>query len=365
MTRILQVTLGAALFILLSAANQAAPVAASTPARKPLVLLYDEMPDSRRLEQVLESRSFPYRIIYQSADPDAGKTGRINIVALLAAIRKDAEQGLPDWGMLDFEDPFHKQLQEGPDSDACRRTVQNMVEAMQAVRAAFPGTKWTYYGMPWLPYWLDKGEDWATGSTESRRKTLEFATRIYQPIIEAMDWVSPTIYPKYEPSMMPGMLPQLVREQGRAWRAAQVGLARLLGKDRPVIPNVCPWWTPGGKARFCTVVASNEFIEDQVEPAVRMGASGLALWGSLGYTIRRITDRDQSKYSKEKDFGTAEWREAVTSDYLGGATPADWSTADVRARVASALSGTMVRAIEDIRAWERDGTVPQGARPAR
>lgn len=357
----IRLLVAALLLTLLVAASQATPPGAAAPVRKPLILLYDEMPDTTQLERVLALRAFPYRIVYQSADPDAGKTGRINIVALLNAIRKDAEQGLPDWGMLDFEDPFHKQLQEGADSDACRRTVRNMVEAIQAVRATFPGTKWTYYGMPWLPYWLDKGEDWAAGSAESKRKSLEAATRIYQPIIEAMDWVSPTIYPKYEPSSMPGMLPQVVREQGRAWRAAQVGLARLLGKERPVIPNVCPWWTPGGKARFCTVVAPNEFIEDQVEPAVRMGASGVALWGSLGYTIRRITDADQSKYSKEKDFGTSEWRAAVTSDYFAGVTPTDWSASDVRARVTSALSGTMVRALEDIRSWERDGTVPKGA----
>jgi hypothetical protein len=92
-----------------------------------------------------------------------------------------------------------------------------------------------------------------------------------------------------------------------------------------------------------------------------MGASGVALWGSLGYTIRRITDADQSRYSKEKDFGTTEWRAAVTSDYFGGVEPTDWSEPDVRTRVTSALSGTMVRALDDIRAWERDGTVPRVA----
>lgn len=349
---------GALALAALLAAGQATTQGAAAPAKPPLILLYDEMPDSSRLERVIALRSFPYRIVYQSVDPDAARTGRINIPALLGAIQKDAAGGLPDWGMLDFEDPFQEALQKGPDSDECRGTVRNMVEAMQAVRATFPGTKWTFYGMPWLPYWLDRGEDWATGSAESKRQALERATKIYLPLVESMDWVSPTIYPKYDPALMAGMLPQVVREQGRAWRGAQVGLARLLGKNRPVIPNVCPWWTPGGKAPFCTVVAPAEFIEDQVAPAVSMGASGVALWGSLGYTIRRITDLDQAKYSKEKDFGTPEWRAAVTKDYLGGSTPADWSTSEVRARVTDGLCGTLVRALADIRAWERDGAVP-------
>ena len=349
---------GALLLASLLAAGQSNAPGTAAPSRPPLMLLYDEMPDPARLEQLIGLRSFPYRIVYQSVDPDAARTGRINIVALLDGIRKDAPGGLPDWGMLDFEDPFQEVLQKGPDSDACKATVRNMVEAMQAVRATFPGTKWTFYGMPWLPYWLDRGEDWATGSAEAKRQALERATKIYLPLVEAMDWVSPTIYPKYDPTMMPGILPQVVREQGRAWRGAQVGLARLLAKDRPVIPNVCPWWTPGGRARFCTVVDRAQFIEDQVAPAVSMGASGLALWGSLGYTVRRITDADQAKYSKEKDFGTSEWRTAVTQDYLAGSAPVDWSATEVRVRVMDGLCGTMLRALSDIRVWERDGVVP-------
>jgi hypothetical protein len=106
------------------------------------------------------------------------------------------------------------------------------------------------------------------------------------------------------------------------------------------------------------VVSPDEFIEDQVVPAMRMGASGVALWGSLGYTIRRVTDPDQKKYSTEKDFGTPEWRAAIVADYLGGRAPQDWSSPEVRARVADGLCGTMVRAIVDIRSWERTGAIP-------
>lgn len=351
-------TVWAMAMLVLVAASQDHPSASKPANSQPLVLLFDELPDASGLEGAIELQSVPYLIVYQSADPDAARTGRINISRLLESIQKDSAEGLPLWGMLDFEDPFHDALEKGPDSEECQRTVQNMVAALQAVRATYPGTKWTFYGMPSLPYWLDGGADWANGSEEVKRKSLKRAADIYRPLVESMDWVSPTIYPKYDPVMLPSMPEQLVREQGRAWRAAQVGLARLLAKDRPVIPNVCPWWTPGGRARFCTVVKPAEFIEDQVMPAVKMGASGFALWGALGYNIRRITDLDQTKYSPEKNFGTTEWRAAVTKDYLGGVAPADWSASQVRARVTEGLCGTLVRALSDIRAWERDGTVP-------
>jgi hypothetical protein len=111
----------------------------------------------------------------------------------------------------------------------------------------------------------------------------------------------------------------------------------MLGKERPVIPNVCPWWTSGGKARFGTVVSPDELIEDQVAPAMRMGASGLVLWGSLGYTIRRVTDPDQKKYSAEKYFGTPEWRAAIVADYIGGRSPRDWPLPGVRAGCGGAV----------------------------
>ena len=62
-------------------------------------------------------------------------------------------------------------------------------------------------------------------------------------------------------------------------------------------------------------------------------------------------------YSAEKDFGTPEWRAAIVADYLGGKTPQDWSSPEIRTQVTDGLSGTMVRAIRDIRTWERTGAV--------
>ncbi|MFM7808548.1 MAG: hypothetical protein ACKPEA_11580, partial [Planctomycetota bacterium] len=59
----------------LLAAGQSTTPGATGPTKAPLILLYDEMPDSSRLERLIELRSVPYRITYQSVDPDAARTG--------------------------------------------------------------------------------------------------------------------------------------------------------------------------------------------------------------------------------------------------------------------------------------------------
>lgn len=349
---------GIVLLCMLFGAAASQDVAKPAPSKEALTLMFDELPDMNALTRVATLGATRYAIIYQSVDPNAGKTGLIDPNALIQGIANQTSGELPIYAMLDFEDPFMDALQKGPDSPDCQRTVKTMVNAIRAVKQAFPSTKWTYYGTPWLPYWLEGGTDWVGAPDSVKRAALERAVAIYAPIVAEEDWISPTIYPKYDPTLLPTMSPSLVVEQGRAWRAAQVGLSKLLGRGKPVIPNVCTWWTPGGRAEFCTVVKPRQFMEDQILPAVAAGATGFALWGAIPYTIDRVTAIDQAKYSKEKNFGTPEWRAAIVKDYFGGVKPEDWAAPTVRQRLVSDMSRTMADAIVNIRSWEKLQTLP-------
>lgn len=332
------------------AANQDArpdPAASTRPH-----VLFDELPaygDFAARVAAISARRF--LVVYQSSDPNAASTGLIDTMSVLRSIRAEGDpNNLPAWAMLDFEDPFHELLQKGPGSPECIRTVGEMVRTIEAVRKAFPATKWCYYGAPFLPYWLDGGKDWHTAPDATKRRELDRAIAIYSPIVAASDWISPTIYGKYEPALFPEAERASVRAQGRAWRTAQVGLSRLMSPDKPVIPSVCPWWTPGGKADFCRLMDPTEFMEDLVKPALDEGAAGVALWGALGYQINRMTAPDQSRFVDEKDFGVREWRAAVTKDYFNGRQPASWSDPSIAPLLRSAMSGSMVTAMERIRA---------------
>jgi len=341
--------------------GQSAPPIVQSP--RPIVL-FDEIPaygDLASRVAAIEARRF--LVVYQSADPKAASTGLIDTAAVIKSIRNENDpNNLPAWGMLDFEDPFHDLLQKGPETPECRRTVAEMVRTIEAVRKAFPGTKWCFYGAPWLPYWLEGGKDWISASDSIKRRELDRAMAIYAPISAASDWVSPTIYGKYEPRLYPEAERSTVRAQGRAWRTAQVGLARVMARGTPVIPLVCPWWTPGGKAEYCRLMDPIEFIEDQVAPAIAEGASGAGVWAALGYQINRMTAADASRFVDEKDFGLREWRAAVVKDYLGGREPANWSAPGMAAFLRARMSSSMVKAMEDISALKL--REPAGPPPA-
>jgi hypothetical protein len=329
------------------------------PARE---VLFDDLPGYRDFaDRVTATEARRFLVIGQASDPNAAKSGLIDTDAVIRAIcRESANGNLPSWGMLDFEDPFHELLQQGPSNPKCVKTVSELVRTIEAVRRAFPGTKWTYYGMPWLPYWLDGGKDWTTASKSDANRHLERCIAIYRPIADACDWISPTIYGKYDPSLFPEPDRERIRQQGRAWRTAQVGVALMLSKGRPVIPIACPWWTPGGKADFCRLMNPKEFMEDQAGPALEVGAQGIAVWGALTYQIERMTAADQSPYVDERGFGVREWRAAVVKDYLGGREPRDWSDPAIGTSLRRSMSESMVGSMENVKSWtgRRPSEVP-------
>ena len=325
----------------------------------PLTILYDDLPDINAITPAVASRAFPYLIVYQSSDPDSAKSGLINIENLLTSIRKNSLGGLPEWGILDFEDPFFEFLTNKTDSIEFKRTVDTMVQAMRAVKIAFPNTKWTYYGMPGLRYWIGDGQNWVSAPDDLKRKVITNAIAAYSSIVSELDWLCPSIYGQYDPSFIKFQTEDVTREQGRAWRFAQVGLAKMLSGGRPVIPIVCPWWTPGGAAFFCRIIEPKIFVEDIIIPAIRGGAKGFALWGALNHTINLITDPNQDKYKQEKNFGTKEWRAAVVFDYFKGNTPSDWSAPEIRAKLVVETSKTLIQTITSIRNWECLKTIPK------
>lgn len=319
-------------------------------------LLFDDISDPDSIGEAARLGCERLLIVYQMVDPGAQTKGLIDPAVLVEAIQKQAKDGLPDWGMLDFETPFYELLAEGPDSPRFAATVETMIGAIRAVRTAFPGTKWCYYGMPQVPYWIGPKHDqnWVTAPEEMKRSQLQRIAKICAPIVAEMDWVSPSIYAVYDPSLVKHSPESVTRTQGRAWRFTSTGIAKLLAHGKPVIPMACPWWTPGGTAPFCRVIPVDQFIEDIAAPAIDAGANGIALWTCMTYQINRVTASaaDESKYGHEANFGTPEWRNAVVLDYFDGKAPGSWTDPAVRSRLVRRMSEAAVNALRGIRARE-------------
>ncbi len=349
---------------------QSPPTAAPAPIeqRLPTLLLIDSLPDPSQSECLERDRVGPWVCIGQ--DPSSYQTGVIDLDDVLNRIQYRTRGNLPKWMMLDFEDPFFKNLAAPRDSPEYKRTVYSMVTAIRAMKQRWPESKWTYYGLPNLPYWLD-GKTWGNASREAMKTALDEAAAAAAPIIAECDWVSVSIYSPYDPAMViPGDshslegTPESVRADGRQWRKARVGLAKLLANGKPVIPNVCPYWTPGGIAPTAREIPARQFIEDQVAPALAEGANGLAVWTGIGYQIQMVTAVAEKQESVgEQGFGVTEWRKALASDYLGGATNIDWADPAIRARLEAGTSQFLCRSLNNIRAWEANGTLPAAPPP--
>ena len=317
-----------------------------------LTLLYDTLPSANATERVKAIGARPFYILYQSCDPQAEKSGLIDIDVCLKAIESENAGNPPEWGMLDFEEPFTADLQKGADSFECQRALQSMIALVRAVKFKYPNTKWSYYGVPYLPYWIGN-YGWSTASDSAKRSALESSIAIYKTLVAELDWISTTIYAKYDPRLFSEDRQDTMLKEGHAWRKAQVGLAVLLGKGKPVIPTACPYWTAGGKADFCRVISLPEFLNDQIVPSVEAGATGFAVWTAIGYFIDKATASPDKIYNNEANFGQKEWRAAFTMDYLNKQTPPDWTNPDIKQRLVSATSDTIATSLISIRDWER------------
>jgi hypothetical protein len=345
-------------------APSSSPSSAPSPApqtAQPLTLLYDSIPDRDTAIRVRAMGVERWTQINQ--DPNSYTTGVIDVQAVLKQI-EDKTGGKPGkWMMLDFEEPFFADLLRPRDSPEYKRAVKSMTGTMRAVKGMYPDSKWAFYGIPNLSYWID-GKGWATAPRELQEAKLKQMADACLPILADADWVSVSIYDYYDPKLViagsPNSIrgtPEGAREDGRAWRTAQVGLAKLLAQGKPVIPNVFPYWAPGGIAPYCRLLPPRKFMEDQIIPAVKAGATGFAIWAGLQYRIDQVIDggKDPAYVTKEKNFGIPEWRAAFTADYLGGVAPTNWRDPSVRTKLSVGTSKTMVDTIANIRDWEKTG----------
>ena len=350
----------------LSSESPATTVAIKEPIRSSgsaLTLLNDSLPDSSLISSLQSLQVSQWMPIGQ--DPQSYKTGIIDIEELNRQVLKKTNGNPPLWMMLDFEDPFTADLAKDLNSPEYKRALQTMLAAIRAMKSRWPQCKWAFYGVPHLPYWVE-GKGWATASDDRKKELLNKAAIASVPLIQESDWISVSIYDCYDPKMVvPGSptsirgTPESVRMDGRAWRMAQVGLAKLLANDKPVIPNVCPFWVPTGIAPYCRLIHPRAFIEDQIEPAIKAGATGFALWTGIEYRIQIVTlnDAKVAKIKAENNFGVKEWRAAFVKDYLGR-EPQNWDDDQIRQKLVTKTSQMLRETFFNIRSWERLGTLP-------
>ena len=348
-----------------AAARATAPAAAQTAASFPII--YDSAPAAGFVSPVASASR--YLIVYQSDfgayDPSDQTGVDVNPNAVIEAIRqKLATSGYSEWGVLDIENPFDEILKNGPADARFDRAVASLVNVIRAVRTAYPQMKWTYYAFPRVPYWMGMN-DWGQLTKDEREvKYAEFA-RNYEPIMAEMDWFMPSLYDVYERALqMPRCASPREVAEAEYRKACVCAVSRWFTRAgvaaRPIIPVVSPWFQPGGVATAYKAIPMDEFCAEQVRPAIEAGASGMAIWGEMGFFLKMATASNlpTAQYVQEWQ---AQTRSAFASLVPAGsaalapsapASPAsiDWFAPSTAQAIGATLNDSMSSAMRAIEA---------------
>jgi hypothetical protein len=296
-----------------------------------------------------------YLVVYQAADPGAD-SGRIDAARVVAEVRR-LLLAQPDvrWGILDFEHPYNEILLAGPSDHRHAAASASMIETIRRVRSEFPRIRWTYYGMPRLPYW-NAGDDWSRLSPDRRRTLFDHAQASYGAILNELDWIQPTVYDKYERGLGFPLAGEEASDRAeRAFRIAHVEVvrdwfARTGQPQRPLYPVVTPWFLGTDKSTQYRAIPTAELVADQLRPLVDAGADGISVWSSMEHkiTIATIDFTPNSEFSR---LAQPIVRETFARDVLGatGASAVHWQDPLVKQRLESHVAATMEAAVRSMR----------------
>lgn len=269
-------------------AHAAQEVAASPPLRG-WILLHDAVfdPQTEAIYNALDvGRCYT---IGQSYDPESFETGVIDIPRVITAVARNYPDGLRGYVQLDWEDPFFSILHAGPSHPRFEEVRDNYAEFMRSFKTAFPEALVTHYNIPFIPFWVENSNGSTVWWSKIDDKTLtryEADLDELRPILDEMDWFCPRYF-DFVPSAQ-------LSEESRANRvqaeidhrkAVVLWLKRYLASsdrpDRKIIPVARTRWS-GGIASYAAfdneLIPRDEFIAEQLVPAMESGANGLLLF---------------------------------------------------------------------------------------
>lgn len=233
-----------------------------------------------------------YYMWYQSWDKLASTPEReivIDIDAIIADVKMYfGDQKPHGYGMLDYEAQFFENIHKGVDDPEHQKTVSTMVDALLVLKKEFPGMKWTYYGVPTIPYWIsdpltNKTHPWKNAPDELQNIVTKIALQNFEELISHCDWVSPSNYNRYDPDAVSVNTSELM-DRERVYRAKQMEVCRILAGDKEIIAMIHPYYAPGGKAEYSEkLVQDRVMIEATLKPYLENGATGIAIWTANFY----------------------------------------------------------------------------------
>ena len=310
------------------------------------VLIHDGKydPHTMRLFERLGVDDVTY--ISQGDDPEAEETGRINIESLILQLSKKNPDGVQGWLEIDFESPFVPILRDGDADPRFEETLEHMRTFVERTQDAFPEADVTIYNVPSLPFWVPQPDGsylaWGQQSSEQRAATLQRLEQV-KPLLDQMDWFLPRFYDVRPSSLLPEKDREKIVASEIDYRKAHVEWLReyIDQSDRPdrkIIP-VVKTRLVAGSTEFAdyvgTQVPIEEFLTEQVVPAIEAGSDGVFIWGGGDNYIMHMAFTPPKHWSDEQLEKT--YREFRHLGALGPDEEPRWRSANQKREFLAAL----------------------------
>jgi hypothetical protein len=286
-------------------------------------------------------------------DPAASTTAKVNGEKVVAAIKAARGENPSGWVMLDYEVPFDEIFDNGPTDPRYNPMVQSMIEAVRYAKAQLPNCKFTYYGVPNMRYWIPGG-GWEAAPQWSQIQTMDTRFAVYKELVAELDWLNPCVYDRYDATKHPANEQVALAKREKLFRNKMVELSDRLrdavGKpDMPIIPGVSLIYEGGGTGAVWQPLATEEFLHDQIEPALAAGADGVFMWSSLDYQTWLV---GLSWVPTPGEAPRANARELLTKLFFDGTAPASWTTPEAKVETRRRVSNFLAKYAAAVRTAE-------------
>jgi hypothetical protein len=177
---------------------------------------------------------------------------------------------------------------------------------------------------------------------------------VYKELVAELDWLNPCVYDRYDATKHPANEQVALAKREKLFRNKMVELSDRLrdavGKpDMPIIPGVSLIYEGGGTGAVWQPLATEEFLHDQIEPALAAGADGVFMWSSLDYQTWLV---GLSWVPTPGEAPRANARELLTKLFFDGTAPASWTTPEAKVETRRRVSNFLAKYAAAVRTAE-------------
>jgi len=245
------------------------------------------------LENQLKSttNSKKYFIYYPGANDALDFTNRkINIEKISEQFELGVGKDFEGYGLLDYENDWFRSLDKGVGTKEHVLVTQIMIEAIRSLKKKYPKVKWSYYGIPKLPYWIPKSSpsySWGNAPEQVKQETLAFYLNAYKDVLKECDFINVSLYNRYDPMVHPPNQPNLLTSEYEYRKNCAIlanQIKKINNTNIPIFAMYHQTYAVGGHAQYVEKLIPNDFIaKSLLDPYMDGGVNGFMYWDALHY----------------------------------------------------------------------------------